>query len=141
MAFDIMAGPTGLDSASRRGCAGSSADSRPTRTHTASGCSPPGGGSAGHRGRCPGGSGSATADQSATIGTATRSGPTASAAGSGQAVCWPSGQSTPTNAKSVFQRLIDGETVPDDELDKAIDDGSMNQQMNDRAGARQEVRI
>ena len=47
----------------------------------------------------------------------------------------------PTNAKSVFQRLIDGETVPDDELDKAIDDGSMNQQMNDRAGARQEVRI
>ena len=26
-------------------------------------------------------------------------------------------------------------------LDKAIDDGSMNQQMNDRAGARQEVRI
>ena len=47
----------------------------------------------------------------------------------------------PQNAKSVFQRLIDGETVPDDELDKAIDDGSMNQQMNDRAGARQEVRI
>ena len=47
----------------------------------------------------------------------------------------------PTNAKSVLQRLIDGETVPDDELDKAIDDGSMSQQMNDRAGARQEVRI
>ena len=47
----------------------------------------------------------------------------------------------PHHTKSVLQRLIDGETVPDDEMDKAIDDGSMNQQMNDRAGARQEVRI
>ena len=47
----------------------------------------------------------------------------------------------PTNAKSVLQRLIDGETVPDDEIDKAWDDGSMAQQMNDRAGARTEVRI
>ena len=49
-------------------------------------------GTAGHRGRCPGGSGSAAAGQPTAIGTATRSGPTASAAGSGQAVGRPSGQ-------------------------------------------------
>ena len=47
----------------------------------------------------------------------------------------------PTNAKSVLQRLIDGETVSDDEIDAAWDDGSITQQMNDRAGARQEVRV
>ena len=47
----------------------------------------------------------------------------------------------PTNAKSVLQRLIDGETVPDDEIDKAWDDGSITTQMNERAGARTEVRI
>ena len=75
------------------------------------------------------------------IGTATRTGPTASATGSGAAVGWPSGEPAAPYVKSVLQRLIDGETVPDDELDKAIDDGSMSQQMNDRAGARQEVRI
>lgn len=47
----------------------------------------------------------------------------------------------PTNAKSVLQRLIDGETVSDDEIDKAWDDGTITTQMNDRAGARTEVRI
>ena len=47
----------------------------------------------------------------------------------------------PQTGKSVLQRLIDGETVPDDEIDKAWDDGTMSQQMNERAGNRQEVRI
>ena len=47
----------------------------------------------------------------------------------------------PTNAKSVLQRLIDGETVSDDEIDAAWDDGSITQGMNDRAGARTEVRV